>query len=249
MKIGLIGSGAIGAHLLKSLPEIEFFVFDMDLNKAKKTIQTLALKNARIVGSFSDLRKEKPELVVEAASQRAVPHAVAFLDSCDVLVMSVGAFTDEALLKKAKKTAEKSGHTLFLPSGAIGGLDVLSACHPGKVELETRKIPKSLGRNDTNETIVFEGPAREACRLFPKNVNVAATLAIAGIGFDKTVVRIVSDPKADKNNHTVTIHAKTGNYRFMFENEPFEENPKTSALAAASAVALIRNLKASVQVG
>ncbi|MDP2717736.1 MAG: aspartate dehydrogenase [Candidatus Micrarchaeota archaeon] len=247
MRIGLIGLGAIGSFLVQHLPEHAFVVFDADSKKANETIEQKKITNATLVPRMQDIKNV--DMVVEAAEQAVVPHLTAFLHRSDVLVMSVGAFTDDYVLKLLLDAAQKSGKRLWIPSGAIGGLDVLQACNPNEVTLETRKHPKSLGRSDAGETVVFDGPAREACRLFPTTVNVAATLSLAGIGFERTRVKVVSDPAVEKNTHTVFIAAKTGNYRFFFENHPFAENPKTSALAAHSALWAIQRRSARIQVG
>ncbi|MBI5226090.1 aspartate dehydrogenase [Candidatus Micrarchaeota archaeon] len=252
MKIGIIGIGAIGSFLVENLPAHEFVVFDVDTDKSQAAVATLSkmgLSNVRFVSSFVDLLSEKPELVVEAAAQAAVPLLLDALNQSDALVMSVGALTDDALLAKLNSTAQKSGHKLLIPSGAVGGLDVLQACRPSEVVLETRKSPKSLNRSDSEETVVFDGSARAACQTFPKNVNVAATLSLAGIGFDKTRVRIVSDPKIMQNTHTVRIKGAAGHYVFTFQNEPFLQNPATSQLAAYSALWAISKQNAAIQIG
>lgn len=247
MRIGLVGIGAIGSFLVQHLPKHEFLVFDADRKKAEKTVQEKKFKNAVLVDRFENIRDVG--LVVEAASQEIVPYLTHFLHHSDVLVMSVGAFTDDYVLRLLKNVAEKNSKTLWIPSGAIGGLDVLQSCQPQSVVLKTRKNPKSLNRNDEKETVVFEGSAREACQTFPKNVNVAATLSLAGIGFEKTRVRVISDPKTTQNTHTVTIEGKTGKYAFTFENTPLDENPKTSALAAYSALSAIQRQSARIRIG
>lgn len=247
MRIGLIGLGAIGSFLVQNLPEHEFLVFDVQSEKAQKTILEKKIQNATLASNLKDL--EGSDLVVEAASQEAVSQLEPFLTQSDVLVMSVSAFTDEALWTKLKRAAEKKGHTVFIPSGAVGGLEVLQSCQPTSVTLETRKNPKSLDRTDEKETVVFDGSAREACQTFPQNVNVAATLSLAGIGLEKTRVRVVSDPQTKNNTHTVRIEGKTGSYCFTFQNTPLEQNPRTSALAAYSALWAVKREKHRIKVG
>jgi len=249
MRIGLIGFGSIGAYLVSQLPQHEWLVFDEALDMAHQKIAQGGFKHARLMDSFDALLRMRPELLVEAASQAAVPKLLDALPVCDVLVMSVGALTDDALFSRFKAAAQQSGHKLIIPSGAVGGLDVLQSCGPKQVVLETRKPPKSLGRADTVDAVVFEGSAREACRQFPKNVNVAATLSLAGIGFDRTRVRIVSDPAATQNTHTVRIQGESGQYEFTFANVPFAENPATSQLAAYSAVRGIQKRTDAIQLG
>jgi aspartate dehydrogenase len=191
------------------------------------------------------------DLVVEAASQGAVPMLLKCLPFCDVMIMSVGALADKKLLARLSAVAKEYGRKIYLPSGAIGGLDAIASAD-GKIRsvlLETVKDQKSLGRTDKKRTVVFEGSAREACRLYPKNVNVAATLSLAGIGFEKTRVRIISDPGAKRNMHTITVKSESGSMQFRFENEPFAENPKTSALAALSAISRIKKIGSTIQIG
>ncbi len=249
MKLGLIGLGAIGSFLVSECTEHEWLVFDVDAGKVRQTLAQHDIKNARFVDTFAQLLAEKPALVVEAASQQAVPLLVDALHVSDVLLMSVGALTDDDLLARLSSAAQHHGHRLLIPSGAVGGLDVLQSCRPREVVLETRKPPHSLGRSDTSEAVVFEGPASEACKRFPKNVNVAATLSLAGIGFDYTKVRVISDPAALQNTHTVRIRGDAGHYLFTFENAPFSQNPATSQLAAYSALRAVRRLDDAIQIG
>jgi aspartate dehydrogenase len=143
------------------------------------------------------------------------------------------------------------GRKIYIPSGAIGGLDAIAAAAQGSssVLLETTKPPHALGRKDTGRVVIFEGNAADACEKYPKNVNVSATLALAGVGFEKTLVRIVSDPRAMHNTHKITVGSQSGKMAFKFENLPSEENPKTSALAALSAIRRIRKINEPLQIG
>jgi len=248
MKIGLVGFGSIGSYLAKNLGKDIIWVVDADLGAETR------MRNAGLGCPFYAKIPEKcggADLVVEAASQQAVPSVLECLQHCDLMAMSVGAFADEKLLERMAGAATKYGRKIYLPSGAIGGLDAVSAVAAGarSVVLETRKPPASLGRSDTARTVIFDGSAREACKLYPKNVNVAATLSLAGIGFEKTRVRIVSDPAEKNNTHKITVESGAGRMEFVFENLPSKENPKTSALAALSALRRIRKIKETVQIG
>lgn len=248
MEVGIIGFGSIGAYLAKNLGNGVVWVVDSAPE---------AEARVRAAGLACPFYTSVPEkcggatLAVEAASQQAVPLLLECLPHCDVMVMSVGAFADDVLLGKMKAAAEKYGRKIYLPSGAIGGTDAL--CAVGKeaksVLLETIKPPASLGRDDTARTVVFEGSARAACKLFPKNVNVSAVLSLAGIGFDATKVRIISDPEAKRNMHRITVESGAGRMVFEFENLPSAENPKTSALAALSALQRIRKINETLQIG
>ena len=108
-----------------------------------------------------------------------------------------------------------------------------------RIDLRQIRVPTEL----------FSGPAREACRLFPANVNVAATLSLAGIGPDRTMVRIIADPGVSRNIHEVEVRGEFGVLRMRAENVPSPDNPKTSYLAILSAVATLRNLASQVQFG
>jgi len=167
------------------------------------------------------------------------------------MVMSVGAFSNEKLLEEMKNAAKKYGRKIYIPSGAVGGMDAISAVSSQitSLTLETTKPPASLGRNDKSKTVVFEGSAREACKLFPKNVNVSATLSLAGIGFERTKVRIISDPAVAANTHRIFVQSPAGGMKFEFENVPSRDNPKTSALAALSALRRISKTGETLQIG
>ena len=134
---------------------------------------------------------------------------------------------------------------MHLPSGAIGGLDVVkAAAHSGitEVKLLTRKPPDSLGAGAENVTTVFEGIAEEAVRVLPKNINIAATLAMAGIGGKETKVKVISDPRIKRIIHRLTVRGKFGRMTLTLYNEPHPDNPKTSALAVYSAIATLQQL-------
>jgi len=248
MKIGLIGFGSIGSHIARRLKgEI---VWVVDAEPAVEGKMRAAGLRCPLFSSIPE-KCRGTELVVEAASQQAVPLLLECLTYCDVMVMSVGALADLKLLAKLEKRAREHKRKIYLPSGAIGGLDAISsvAGNANTVLLETVKPPASLGRKDKKRTIIFEGSARKACKLFPKNVNVSATLALAGVGFEKTKVMIVSDPKVKRNTHRIFVKSAAGSLSFVFENVPSKENPKTSALAALSALSRIRKIKSVLQIG
>lgn len=246
MRIGLIGIGAIGGYLAKNLGEEIVWVCDVDSFFAKRRIKELGLK-----AKFVETPVGGIDLVVEAASQKAVLLLPACLKFADVMVMSVGALRDSRLLSQLRRNAKRYGRKIYIPSGAVGGLDAVKSA--GKelkeVVLETRKNPKAFGRKDGKEVVIFEGNAREACEKFPQSVNVAATLALCGVGFEKTKVRIVSDPKVSRNTHTIRAKGKMGEFEFRVANVPFPENPKTSMLAALAALRVIREIRGELVVG
>jgi len=250
MKIALIGCGFIGRAILDavkggSLDLKVSCVFDSDPSLLEGI-------GAPGTSDFSGLLGSDAELVVECASQKAVEaYALQVLESGkSLMLMSVGALADDALLERLKSAAKKNKVHIYLPSGAIGALDAVYSAGMGRlneVSLTTRKPPESLGLSVTKETIVFDGLAREAVKLFPKNINVAATLSLAGIGFGRTKVRIVADPKAKRNIHEICAKGEFGELSFRVENLP-SKNPKTSLLAALSAIACLKKISSPLQI-
>ncbi len=249
MDIGLIGIGAIGGYLAKELQKEGFkvrWVFDADEAFARERLRKLKIR-----AKFSKKPKADVDLVVEAASQAAVKEYVpALLKGTDVIVMSVGAFADAKLFKKVKAAAKRNKRKVYIPSGAIAGLDAVKSSRDflDEVVLESRKNPKGFGRKDLKERLLYSGNARAACKLFPKNVNVSATLSLAGLGFGKTKVRIISDPKVRGNRHTIRAGGKAGKLLLRADNVPSPDNPKTSFLAALSALRVIRELNENIAV-
>jgi aspartate dehydrogenase len=203
-------------------------------------------------------------LVIEAASQECVrEHAQAILSKSNIMIMSVGALADADFLKAVRKAAEEGGKRIYIPSGAIGGLDAIRAVAgmAERVTLTTRKNPLAfegvpwIAQNDIalrsikKPTTIFEGTAAEASELFPVNINVAMSLSIAGIGPEKTKVKIIADPFIKENIHEVEAEGPFGKMLFRTENAVSADNPKTSQLAGLSAVAMLKGMAESMRVG
>ena len=197
---------------------------------------------------------EKSDVIFEAASQDAVKmYALKVLEKGkDIIIMSIGSLFEDDFRSKLEETARKNHAKLYLPSGAVCGIDgILSAsCDViDKVTLVTTKPPKALGKNYKKRTVVFNGTAREAVQKFPKNINVAANLSIAGIGFEKTCVEIVADPVATRNSHKILAHGRFGRLRAEIENMPNPNNPGSSYLASLSAIATLKRILNPIQIG
>jgi|TARA_B110000495_G_scaffold139625_1_gene122619 aspartate dehydrogenase len=196
------------------------------------------------------------DLVIECASQAAVvAHAETVLSSgTSMLVMSSGAMISPDFMRTVSADAAKSGASIYIPSGAVGGIDALRASKSllEEVTIVSTKKPISLSgapgfadweeKKITEATVIFEGSAADAVGLFPANVNVAATVSMAGIGPDATKVRIVADPDSPGNVHEINAVSKAGKFSFRFENMPHETNPKTSFLAVLSAIETLRSI-------
>jgi len=238
--VGIIGCGAIGTVIAEAVQRRivkcdELILYDYIIEKAEKIKASLQFP-ITVVHGLDEMLKFKPAVIVEAASQQAVRHYLnrILAENVDLIVMSVGALLD--LPVKSNK--------VHLPSGAIGGLDaVASAALAGinEVLLTSRKNPRALETDDEAEKIAYEGTAEEAVKRFPREMNVAATLALT-VSPAKVKVRVISDPRVQKNVHEIRIEWKHGSMLFEFANDPHPENPRTSALAAWSAIKLLKEV-------
>lgn len=204
-KIAFLGGGKVGQAMVKHVQEAKLAEVAFIYDPFQKADELLGVKVLREV---EEKNFEGLDLVVECATASVLKeNAAKALRHADFLPFSMTAFREDEVLEGAKKAAQESGHTLYLPHGAILGLD---GVFDGKriineVSIETIKNPKSLGRDDKEYTVVFDGSAREAAALYPRNVNVHAALSLAGIGFDKTHSRIISDPSVNTNEHIIHV--------------------------------------------
>lgn len=257
-RLGFLGCGNISKGIVKAINEgkIRFRVtslFDVNLEKAKELAKNIKPepKIAKDIEEFL----EGVDIVFEGASQEAVfEYTKKILNrKKELVIMSIGALANEKFFKRLKKIAEKNKTYVYLPSGAILGIDGLKAAKISKCEevsLTTIKNPKSLGLKNKKEEIVFKGYAKEAVKKFPKNINVAATLSLAGIGFKKTKVKIISDPKIKENIHEIYVKGDFGEFLVRIKNLPSLENPKTSYLAVLSAISILKKIEEGyIQVG
>jgi aspartate dehydrogenase len=204
---------------------------------------------------------ERSDLVVEAASQAALGElGPQVLEAGrDLLVLSVGALLEHP---DWVPLAASRGATIHAPSAAIAGLDGLKGAavcgHLQSVLVETRKPPRGLAGAPgvagcdlealREETLVFEGLAREACRAFPANVNVVAAVSLAGLGPDQTQIRIYAVPGLTRNRHAITAEGAFGRLRVELENVP-SDNPRTGKLSYLSTIAYLRDLAAPLRIG
>ncbi len=238
-RVGLIGCGAIGTVLAEAIERKlvvcdELVIFDVDATKAEKLKDRLKFP-VKIMPNVDELLASKPSIVVEAASQQAVRdyYNKILAANIDFIIMSTGALLD----------LNTNTPKLHFPSGAIGGLDAISpAALAGinEVTLTTRKPPKALGKTNSQEETVYEGYAEEAARQFPREMNVAATLALT-VKPAKVKVQVVSDPNVVRNTHQIHVKWRYGEMTMQFANDPHPDNPHTSALAAWSAINLLKS--------
>jgi aspartate dehydrogenase len=203
------------------------------------------------ITSEADLLRAAPDIIIEAASREAVREwgDIALRVARRFVVASTGAFVDDPLLNRLRKTAKRCGSQLVLSSGALAGVEALSAAsRMGLSELKHRivKPPRSWGSLPHTDDpslerleplVLFRGSAREAAGRYPLNANVTIVSALASVGLDRTVVELVSDPSVAGNRHEIHASGDFGSLDLVLENRPIEANPKSSVLAA---LALIR---------
>ena len=261
-RIGLLGCGAIGTQIALAIdsgkiPATLTHVYDIERSHADNLVSKLKQK-PEVVANSHLLSSNPVELVVEAASQDAVrKDAVSILQNKkDMMIMSAGALLDESVFEVISDACRDFGKTVYLPSGAIAGLDALKAVKDDleSVMLVTTKNPASFigapffDSSDINPdkisepTILFDGVAKDAISLFPKNVNVSALLSLVGLGSKNTNVRVIADPNTNKNTHQINAQGKFGKISMTVENIPDVTNPKTSRLATLSAIELLRQI-------
>jgi aspartate dehydrogenase len=254
IRIAIIGFGAIGrtlAEALRAHADVEIAGILVRRPPAEP-----APRGTALVGTADELLRLEPDVVVECAGHQALrEHGAAVLRSgTDLLVASVGALADAALEASLRAAAGRGGRIL-VPSGAIAGLDALGAAKAAglaTVQYVGRKAPKAwrgtraetlidLGAV-TAPTVFFESSARTAALEFPQNANVVAAVALAGLGFDATRVRLIVDPTVASNQHAVTATGAFGRVTTEVVASTLPQNPKTSMLAPYSLVRAIRNL-------
>jgi aspartate dehydrogenase len=258
LHVSMIGFGAIGVgvmELLKSDPEVVFdlvIVPQMALENAGASVRRLAPNTKVGVG----LDGSRPDLLIECAGHRAIEeHIIPALErGIPCMVVSVGALSALGLAEKLEQAAQRGKTQVQLLSGAIGAIDALAAARIGGLDsvVYTGRKPASawLGTPAeqlvdlealTETAVIFEGSAREAARLYPKNANVAATLSLAGLGLDRTQVRLLADPAATENVHHVEAKGAFGSFELTMRGKPLPANPKTSALTVYSVVRALNN--------
>lgn len=267
MKISIVGCGTIGTgivewiskHAGERLVEIVALV-DVVPDRASKLASTI--KPAPKVTTL-DEAVELADVVVECADRKVVPELArkAIIKGKDIMIMSIGGLVEHLDLLDL---AREKNRCIYLPSGALAGIDGVKSAAVGRIDsitLTTRKPPNGLKGAPyfkahpinldkiADPTIVFEGTAREAIKGFPANINVSICLSLGGVGLDRTRVRIIADPTTNRNIHEVTVEGESGRIFTRTENVPSPMNPKTSYLAVLSAIATFKRIIDPVKIG
>ncbi len=267
IKIGIVGCGTIGTQLAQAIEErfseqAELFAL-CDIDKARAEKVKASSSSGPAVLSIDELIKVC-DLIIEAASA-AVSYEVAekaLEHSKDVMIMSIGGILDR--YEQLFSLAQTKGCRIYLPSGALCGLDAVRAASMAKINtatLITRKPLQGLAgaaylaqkkinlAGIKKETVIFKGTALEAIKGFPKNINVCAVLSLAGIGAQETRVEIITSPDYKANIHEIRVEGDFGKLVARTENVPTPANPKTSFLASLSAIAALKNILEPVKIG
>ncbi|MBI2524757.1 MAG: aspartate dehydrogenase [Candidatus Rokubacteria bacterium] len=257
IRVGVVGMGVIGRAVARAvtagIPGIA--LAGVSVRDPAKAAGYPALPLPELI--------RRADLVVEAATQAALrdfgPDVLRA--GKDLMILSVGGLV--GVLDEWARLASAHRCRILVPSGAIAGLDGMKGAREGaitSVTMETRKPPRGLAGAPyveqhgidldaiTRETLLFEGSATEAVRAFPANVNVVAALSLAGVGPERTRIRIFAVPGQEHNRHRVVIEGEFGRLAVEIENVP-SENPRTGKLSYLSAIAMLRELGASVRVG
>ena len=264
MRVGIAGLGAIGKAvaiaLTKGMPNVGLTaVAARDQDKARAWLAAHDIEAA--VVSLVEFPSHA-DLVVECAPGAILGEICTPMLKAGRRVMVLSA---AALLSRPEliELARLHGGQIIVPSGALLGLDAVTAAAEGSIQsvrMITRKPPGGLAgaphleRNNisvaglTAAKLVFSGNAREAALGFPANVNVAAALSLAGIGPDRTTIKIWADPNVTRNCHSIEVVSDAATFTVSIENIP-SENPKTGRITAQSVLAALRKINAPLRIG
>jgi len=255
LRLGIVGAGCIGRTVAKSIAD--------------------SALPYRIAAITDQIEESAAELAQKYAPEAAVVELEPLLESVDVVLESAAAQAVPILVEKARTTWKaaggpghivimsvggllntdigfKEGPVLHVPSGAIGALDAVSSMKEAgldEVVLTTTKPPASLGMDIEQRTVLFEGCAADVVVRYPKNTNVAMAISLAGIGPERTRVVLVADPAVTSNTHHVFARGAAGQIEFKSVNVPFPDNPRTSYLAALSAISVLRSIGLKCRIG
>ncbi len=250
-RIALIGYGAIGQIVAA---EIEFAA--VLVRSGRRESVRRALPGLDVVTSVEGLSSATPDLVVECAGQQAVREygESVLANGMDLMVISTGAFADRALLDRLCAVAREAGRQILPPSGATAGLDGLLALREGgldSVQYTSSKPPhawlgtpaeRAFRLDELSEpTVIHAGPAHEAAQLYPKNANLAVTVALAGMGLERTQVELVADPGLTGNVGRIEASGRLGRLTVEMAGRTAPDNPKTSLVTAYSIVHALRS--------
>lgn len=257
-----IGYGSMARKVHEMLPKNIVLSTVVASPRSAGKIKTEIGESIDVITCVDDL-KNMPDLAIEMSGQNGLKeHAIKILEKGIPLgIVSVGAFTDEAFAVALADAAEKNAVKVHVLAGAVAGIDGINAASLAGLDsviYQGRKQPDSwrgshadqlIDYDNLKEAVVFfTGTAREAAALFPANSNVAATIALAGVGLDETTVELIADPTLEHNIHHISAKGVFGKLEISMTGLPLAENPKTSSLAAFSALRLCCQIDQTLQI-
>ncbi|MFK7743649.1 MAG: aspartate dehydrogenase [Roseobacter sp.] len=263
VKATLIGYGAIAREICAQFQTHDSVHIKQILVRPARVsaVQSQVSPTTTVISDVAQIETDI-DIVLECAGHEAVfAYAAPILErGIRFGIVSVGATADQAQFDRLKQAQQKAGAQLIVLPGAIGGIDALASAGPRlkTVRYISRKPPLSWRGSPAEDTFdlsaltdpteIFTGTAREAALRFPKNANVVATVAMAGIGFESTRVSLMADPAANGNSHQIIAQGPLFDLDYTTKGAALHSNPKTSALTAYSAVRLLRNLGSGIVV-
>jgi aspartate dehydrogenase len=254
INVTLIGFGAIGQAIVQRLR-----------NNSQIKIAAIVVRESSLAAVRKQVDKNifvstsvpaGTQLILECAGHEALhAHVVPALENgIECAILSVGALSESGLAERLQTAAQVGGSQLHLLAGAIGGIDAISAARTEGLtfaQYSGRKPPGGWKGSNAEAlldlagldkaTVFFEGSARQAALLYPKNANVAATVSLASLGLDATQVRLIADPAITENIHEIEVRGAFGQINISMRGKPLAENPKTSALTVMSAMRFLHN--------
>ncbi len=258
----MIGFGAMANEVRTHLPKDLALKWVVVPERSIESVQQQVAADVQVISDINQCQGH-PDYVIEVAGQAAVKeHAAKVLaKGWNIGLISVGTLADTEFFEQLQHTAEQSGAHIHLLAGAIAGIDGIAAAKEGGLEKVTYKGCKSPNSwrgsyaeklvdldHVTEATVFYRGTAREAAMNFPANANVAATIALAGVGLDETMVELTVDPNISQNKHTIVAEGRFGQMSIEMIGVPLESNPKTSTLAALSVIRACRNSVDAIQI-
>ena len=262
MNVGIIGEGAIGRYVRHGVVERGHAVRAILELPALLQGRETEVDGTRYVTHVADLPTGIDHMIDCAGHMALKRHGPGILRlGIDLTTVSIGALADEDVYRSLQQAARDGNSKLHLVSGAIGALDCLRAARVGGLQTVTytgRKPPRrwkgtpagsKLDLDSLKDAAVvhFEGTARVAATEYPKNANVAAAVALSGIGFDDTRVRLIADPGIGENIHEVRASGDFGRFSFEIRGHSLPDNPKSSALAAMSVLSRLEQEAQSIR--
>jgi aspartate dehydrogenase len=261
MNVGIIGDGAIGRYVREQLLKRGHILRALILRPERLQSHESEHNGTIRVASVADLPADIDHMIDCAGHAALISHGPDILRrGTDLTTVSIGALADPDIYKSLELAAINGHSKLHLASGAIGALDCLRAARIGSLQSVTyvgRKPPQGwkgspaetqLNLDDMGAVVRvhFEGSARDAARKYPKNANVAAAVALAGIGFDNTQVKLVADSSVNENIHEIEATGSFGRFSFEIRGQSLPDNPRSSALAAMSVISKLEQNTQSI---